>query len=160
MQWLELYVRFPTCRHYLNEYGCNEKIWCLEVKSQLKQLELNNWLTPNWQLCWCFYCVVCQHCDHVWRPDHSSHCHWVHSTTSLPGSLRSLILLFVVVVTAEQCALFLVSDSRRNGSCSPAITSPVVDEERMMWPGHGVSALCFLQWFDTVGWVTGRVSRL
>ena len=33
----------------------------------------------------------------------------------------------------------------------------VVDEERMV----GVSALCFLQCFDTVGWVTGRTaSRL
>jgi len=34
----------------------------------------------------------------------------------------------------------------------------VVDEERIKpsdWLG---SMLCFLQWFDTVGWVTGRAS--
>jgi len=39
------------------------------------------------------------------------------------------------------------------------LLASVVDEERMR-PGHwlGVSASCFLQCFDTVGWVTGRTS--
>ena len=56
----------------------------------------------------------------------------------------------------------LASDSWRKGSNTPSLKTLVVDEERMrpVWdiPQFWVSALSFLQYFDTVGWVTGRTA--
>jgi len=50
-----------------------------------------------------------------------------------------------------------VTESQHKGSNTTSVNSLVVDEAR---PLVGVSALSFLQYFVTVGWVTGRTSGL